>query len=943
MSLFLPARMLLRFVSTGILAALLAGAQETVNNASVSGRVTDPSGANVEGAQVTVRHRETNFTRSTKTDQNGRFRFPYLSIGPYEITVHQSGFADAVRSVNLSVGAALEIPVSLHLAAAATNIVVNAEAPVIEAARSQIAGTISPTEIAGLPLNGRNFLDLTLLVPGVSPTNTASTQLFPETSAVPGQGISLSSQRNFSNSFIVDGLSANDDAAGLTGTFYGLDVVQEFQVVTSGGQAEFGRAMGGYINMVTRSGTNALHGDLYGFFRNQRLNAANPLTHTKLPLTQAQYGASIAGPILPDRTFYFANVERRDLNQSGLITIAPDNVSAINARLMATGYGGPLIATGLYPNPVHSTNVFTKLDHQWSEKDQFSARYSLYRVNSDNSRGVGALSAVSAAASLDSTDHTIALSNLLTLSPRTVNETRGQWTHSNLSAPPNDLVGPAVNIAGVASFGRLSTSPTGRLNNLYEIADNLSHQTGAHALRVGFDFLYNDLTITFPRSVRGSYSFSSLSNFQRGIYNNSGFTQTFGNTVVPQTNPNVGWYAQDEWKVSPRFTLNAGVRYDLQFLQAVATDTNNLSPRAGFAWTPFASRRTIIRGSFGMFYDRVPLRALANALLSSGNTTTLTGSSQVSVSLSPTQTGAPGFPAILSSLPSGVLVNYTTMNPQIQNAYSQQGSLEVEQELAGNTTLSVSYQHLRGRHLIASINQNVPACRPVGSNNGCRPNPNYANNSQYASAGDSQYDGLSVSLVKRPAAWSSYRLSYTYSKALNDVGEFFFSSPLDNFNIWRDWARSDDDQRHRVVFDGTVHSPMGKASTAWERISHGFQLSGILQYYSALPFNVTTGANTIQGTAARPTVHGDFIGRNTGHGFDFLSLSARLSRTFAFGERWRLEAFAESFNVLNHRNNLIPNGTFGTGAYPLNPLPSFGRPTAVGDPRSLQLALRLTF
>ncbi len=159
----------------------------------------------------------------------------------------------------------------LRSARPSTNVTVNGEAAVIEAARSQIAGTVSQTEVGNLPLNGRNFLDLALVVPGVSPTNTASTQLFAETSAVPGQGISVNSQRNFSNSFIVDGLSANDDAAGLTGTFYGLDVVNEFQVVTSGGQAEFGRALGGYINMVTKSGTNSLHGDLYGYFRNQRL------------------------------------------------------------------------------------------------------------------------------------------------------------------------------------------------------------------------------------------------------------------------------------------------------------------------------------------------------------------------------------------------------------------------------------------------------------------------------------------------------------------------------------------------------------------------------------------------------------------------------------------------------------------------------------------------
>src|SRR3954454_8663720 len=298
------------FVFSGTLAVVIAWGQETINNASVRGQVTDPSGAVVEGAQVTVRKADTNLTQSLRTDREGRFRFPYLRVGRYEISVHQAGFADAVRSVDLSVGAAFEVPVVLNISSAATDITVNTDGPVLEGARSQIAGTISQSELRNIPLNGRNFLDLALLVPGVSPTNTASSQLFPETSAVPGQGISLSSQRNFSNNFIVDGLSANDDAAGLSGNFYGLDVVSEFQVVTSGGQAEFGRALGGYINVVSRGGTNLLHGSAYGFLRNQRFNANNALSQSKLPITQGQYGASLGGPVLRDRTFYFANYER---------------------------------------------------------------------------------------------------------------------------------------------------------------------------------------------------------------------------------------------------------------------------------------------------------------------------------------------------------------------------------------------------------------------------------------------------------------------------------------------------------------------------------------------------------------------------------------------------------------------------------------------------------
>lgn len=921
----------------------MAFSQETIHHASVSGRVSDATGAVIEGAEVSARNLDINVTQTAPTGVDGRFRFSYLKVGPYEIKVRKSGFADSVRVLTLGVGAAYELAFPLNVGATETNVTVLSEGTVLEAARSQIAGTVTQTEVRNLPLNGRNFLDLALLIPGVSPTNTGSNQLFAETSAVPGQGISVGSQRNFSNSFIVDGLSANDDAAGLSGVFYGLDTVQEFQVVTSGGQAELGRALGGYMNVVTKSGTNTLHGDLYGYFRNQRFNAANPLSNGKLPMTQAQYGASVGGPVVADRTFYFGNMERRDLNQSGLTTISPANVAAVNARLDAIQFSGPRLSTGIYPNPVHMTTAMGKLDHQFSARDQFSVRYSLYDVNSRNARGAGALNDASASSGLDTTDQTLAVSNIYTISARTVNETRGQFTHSDLLALPTDPNGPTVSISGVATFGRLSGSPTGRLNKMYEIVNNLSHQAGSHAIRAGVNFLYNDSLITYPRSVRGSYSFASLANFLTGTYANSGFTQTFGNTVVPQTNPNVGFYVQDEWKVAPSLTVNYGVRYDLQFLQTIQTDRNNVSPRAGFAWSPFANRRTVIRGGTGIFYDRIPLRALANAILSSGNTTTLNSESLLSISVSPTQTGAPVFPNILTAAPPAGLVNFSTMDRHMQNAYSLQRNIEVEQKLSATSSVSVGYQYLRGLHLIVAVNQNVPTCVAAGTNNGCRPNPAYANNSQYSSLADSKYNALQVSFQQRPARWGSYRVSYSYSRALNNVGEFFFSSPIDANNIWLDYGRSDDDQRHRVVFNGTLETSSAAAQNNWHRLTHGFHLSGMLQYYSALPFNITTGANTIQGSRARPVVNGQFIDRNTGIGPDLFAVNLRLSRSFRLAERVSMEAMAEAFNALNHRNNLTVNGVFGTGAYPASPSASFGQITGVNDPRSLQFALRFRF
>jgi hypothetical protein len=921
-----------------------SSAQQTVDVASISGRVRDASGAVVPGATVTATHVETNAAATAVTDQDGRFRFPYLRVGAYDVVATLEGFTDDTRRLTLRLGGAYEIPFTLTVGGIQTTVNVSAETPVLEAARSQIAATVPDTELAALPMNGRNFLDVALLVPGVAPTNIASTQLFPETSAVPGVTISVGSQRNLSNNFVVDGLSANDDAAGLSGITYGVDAIEQFQVITSGAQAELGRALGGYVSVVTKSGTNRLRGTVYDYVRDDALNARNALSGTKLPMNQAQFGGSLGGPLRKDRTFYFGNVEQRRLDQTGLATITEANVAIINARLRATGYQGPPIATGIYPNPVDTTNLLAKVDHRFSDRDQFSVRYSSYLVTATNSRGAGGLSAPTASSNLDNVDQAVAFSNTLLLSPRTVLETRAQFARGDLKAPPSEPIGPAVSIAGVASFGTSSSSPTGRLNRMYQIVNNLSHQRGAHALRAGMDFLYNDDLITFPRSVRGSYSFSSMANFLAGVYNNAGFAQTFGITERGQTNPNVGFYVQDEWKATTALTINAGVRYDLQWLETVAVDRNNVSPRVGLAWSPSASRRTVVRASAGLFYDRVPLRALANALMSAGNTTNVNALEQYVVALSPTQAGAPVFPNILpAAVPLVTLPNVTTMDTRLQNAYSRQAGVEVEHQIGDRTTIAIGYEYLTGSGLLMSINQNVPTCVATGTNNGCRPVSTYANNSQYSSAGDSDYDGMHVSLTQRTQRWGHYRVSYTFAKAMNNVGEFFFSSPIDPTDLSKDWGRSDNDQRHKLVVNGALQTSGEPADSAWEYLTHGFQLGGMLQFYSAPPFNITSGVTTIQGTAGRPIVDGEFIPRNSGEGTAFFSLGARLSRSFPITERVQLELLAEGFNLTNRANVVTRNTNFGPGAYPTNPSPTFGQVTAVGDPRAFQFGARVRF
>jgi hypothetical protein len=202
---------------------------------------------------------------------------------------------------------------------------------------------------------------------------------------------------------------------------------------------------------------------------------------------------------------------------------------------------------------------------------------------------------------------------------------------------------------------------------------------------------------------------------------------------------------------------------------------------------------------------------------------------------------------------------------------------------------------------------------------------------------------MHVSFVQRPAKWGSYRVSYTLSKAMNNVGENFFSSPIDPFDLSKDWGRSDDDQRRRLVLNGTINSSNDPARTGWEVLTHGFQVSSLLQAYSSLPFNITSGATTIQGTTGRPIVNGAFIERNAGIGSDFFTISLRVSRSFRIIGNVRADGLFEVFNLTNRENDLTRNVSFGTGAYPTAPVSNFGQVTAVGDPRTLQLGLRLRF
>ncbi len=925
--------MIASVLASGVMPAL---AQQAVTSATLSGRIEDSNGAAVSNARVKVTSLETNQTQTVESDAEGRYRFSYLPVGTYQLTVESAGFATLNERITLTLGQALDVPLKLSVSGVAESVAVVSDVPLVEAARTQVAETILPREINSLPLNGRNYLDLALLVPGVSRTNTGANQRFAETSSVPGTGISVAGQRNLNNSFIIDGLSANDDAADLAGTFYSQEVIREFQVVTSGGIAEFGRASSGVVNVLTQSGTNAWRGRLYGFFRNQRFDARNPLAPTKDSLTQAQYGTTFSGPLRRDRTFFFANFEQTRRNDSNVITITPANVAAVNNRLNQVNYLGPRIETGVVPGGYDATNFFARLDHKVSASNLLSARYSLYDISAINSRNLGGLNAVSRGAALSNRDQTVSVNDVATLTPNTINEARFQFTRSRLDAPVNDEIGPAVNISGVANFGTATFSPLARDTSLYELTDNISTQRGAHSMKGGLDFLYNRVDIVFPGAFQGVYTFTNLANFLSGNYSN--FQQAFGAPSQLQANPNIGGFVQDEWKPRHDLTINAGLRYDVQFLPSpITTDANNFAPRLGVAYSP-GDHKTVVRAGFGIYFDRIPLRATSNALQRDG-------SKYLVAQLAPTDAGAPTFPNVLTALPSALVIkpNITRIDPDIRNSYSEQANLQVERELPGSASLSIGYIHLRGLHLIMSRNVNVPTltaaqARARGIANLGRPDPNFGNISRFESSGDSYYDGMVVAFNKRLARWTSMRASYTLSKSMDTSGNFFFSTPQDNFNLRDEKGLSDNDQRHRLTLSGTLEAPHEGQATGFRRALEGFQLSYIFSYASRLPFNIVTGNDRNADTNNNDRPFG--VGRNAGRGFDFSSLDLRLSRRFRVTERVGVEAILEGFNVLNRSNFSVPNNVFGTGQ---TPLASFGLPTAAGDPRQIQLGLRLNF
>src|SRR6266849_557956 len=551
----------------GLLAGVSFG-QSQIGGATLSGTVTDATGAAVSGAKVTATQTSTGLVRSTETSDAGLYSFSSLPAGAYDVAVEKAGFKLAkLTAAGLTVGAVATLDVKLEVGAVADTVSVTAEVPVVETTRSQTSTVIDSAAVAELPINGRNFLDFTLLTPGVvrDPSRNGD--------------ISFGGQRGTANSLQVDGSDANNtffgQSTGRAGTqrspySFSQDAVQEFQVSANTYAPEIGRAGGGVINVVTKSGTNDIHGTAFEFFRDKSLNANSwENNRARLPKRNYhfnQFGGNLGGPIMKDKAFFFFDYDGQR-NQEPITVIpgaaAPGDAASQQAFQSLQKY---FVA---YPRSLNNNVYLAKVDLFLTTAQRLSVRYNANRFTGVNYENSGTTSAAGHTGNSSVTTDNVSATHTFVLSGAAVLDSRVTYTRDNEPGAANSTDPEAVIRQGgatVINIGRNSFSPRYTNARTIQCADSLAVVHGSHTIKAGVDMNFQRIDNFFPGNFSGSYTFNSYADFASN--RPFSFTQAFAgaSTDGPLSKPNVdeyAFYAQDSWRTTKQLTLNFGVRYDL--------------------------------------------------------------------------------------------------------------------------------------------------------------------------------------------------------------------------------------------------------------------------------------------------------------------------------------------------------------------------------------------
>lgn len=947
----------------------LAAWPQSGTSADLEGIVTDAAGGVIPQASVVVTNKETGIQRTGVTNDLGRYRITSLQVGEYDLRVSKDGFATVERKgLQLHVGQLATINVELPVAAQVQRVDVTEAAPIVETGRSSLGEVVNRAEIDNLPINGRNFLDYSRTVSGVTAQQTSGQ----------GSGLSFNGQRARSNNISVDGADNNGQLNANTRMTMSQDAVQEFRVMTNGFAPEFGQAGGGLVNIISRSGTNRFHGNVFWYQRDEALDARNAFVTDaeKPPFRRKNVGATLGGPIVPNKTFFFASVEYQPRHESDVVTISDANVKAINqvlAQRPIPHAGVKQISNGTFPVDILATMSSLKLDHWFNSSNSMMFRYIYGQEREANAGGVsiGGTSDVSAGGGQRERDQSFLWTYTHIFSPAVVSETRYQYAPRALTQFPNDLIGPRVSISGTATWGRSSNFPVLLNEGRNQWTQSLSWQHGRHFFKFGADLTRLVAHTSYPSNFSGTFSFSSLSTFTAGTVNT--FSQGFGDPDIYLPDNLFGFYAQDSFRLNAKLTLSYGLRYDYDMqpqgikrdmnnpIEAVVQtgihrDGNNFGPRLGIAYNPDGKGKTVIRTGYGIFYDKIFLLVARNSLIARQtlSLSSAQATAQLLVGAFPESNKFPtGF-----ALPKGSL---NTVDPNVVIPYAQQANFGVERAIGGTWAVGANYVLVRGVKLLRSWQPNIypgtvlttanaaslgvsnPNAQQIGRvmyQTSVRPNPNFGNMWTMTNSSQSSYNGLELSLRKQFSRGVEFRANYTFSKAIDDASDFTQAmAPTDPYNARIDRSLSNEDQRHRFTLTGVWKIPYNGPGKA---LLGGWSLSTLWTYRSGVPNDAQTGADSnLDGNSNDRPFNGTYLfGRNAFTDPDSFTVNCRLARRVRISERMAVQIMGESFNTQNRVNINSVNMTWGTALAPRN---TFGSYQGAGDPRQIQLGIKFEF
>ena len=993
--------------ATAILPTSSALAQ-TANSGVITGVVQNEKGEVVANATVRAVNAGTNASREARTSGEGVYEITQLAPGTYRVEVEAAGFSKYVNdTVTVNVLERTTINPTLKVGAVTEVVNVTAEnAPLVETTKTDVSGVIDQRRLENLPVNGRSFASLAILIPGA----TLAPSFDPTKARVGTFSIGGSTGRNLN--ITVDGGDNKDNAVGGILQNFSMEGIQEFALSTQRFSAANGRSGGALLSVITKSGTNQLHGSLFGFFRDDKLNAnapallakANPSLFpnagdaVKPPFSRQQFGGSIGGPIKHDKAFFFGTVERtRERGNS----IVPGSDQADIALLEPLGYK----AVRFLPQPFNDWQYTVKGDFNLNKKHTLVTRFAGQNNNGLNDQAGFLIvrTDLSGGNKTLNTLYSFLANETWVKSTRTVNQFTYQYsTFDNKILATTEL--PNLVFPNGIAVGRNGNVPQETIQKKHQFRDDLTYNRGNHGFKFGADFVWEPtLGGLFAFNSAPEYDFNfdisdmlpANAEFPQGLNTPGTVADILLSGGDPSFNLRDGakqfaWYVQDDWKVRPRFTLNIGVRYDVDigfvdhnhaaenrafralkiigspFAQRVVQDDkNNFSPRIGFAWDFRGNARSVLRGGYGIYFDQsflnVPLFAVqqANPEIYA---TFINDADGLSLASAP-----PAVPRPLTNPLSGT--RGRMLDPFFESPYSQQWNMGFAQELGRNMALEFDYVHILGLHEFTSLDIN-PRIGPLINAQRTNSNPPRilaplfaAHAAELISAfgtatpfgritvaqsdGRSRYDGFTVSFRRRYANHYQLNAHYTLSKAVawfGQAGDFgnIAQNQFFKFDPAADFGPTDADERHRFVLSGIFD------------LKWGFQIAPILQLasprrWSVFPSclcDINRDGVTFENRASRDGNDQHSLPPNTMRGDDFKQLNVRVSKFFAWGEQRKLGLFFEAFNVFNTANfgrefqNVQGEADFGK---PVNFFGATGFSEPLGIPFQAQLGVRFQF